>query len=294
MSALALLCRQTDHESTLAKTVMGSKRLRSKDASAPRPPSLVLAAAEFARPSLEVSSLLVSGPFLAGAPKGDGHDVIVLPGFACSRRSTFFLRAFLSALGYRAHDWGLGRNLGARTIGASGDRLEAVIDRIGEGGQRPVSLVGHSLGGVVSRHYALARPERVRQVICVGSPFVGDPRAVNPWVVAAHDRVSTVPAAPPPQHMPHPLEVPFTAIWSRSDGVVSPSDTNYTAGERAEAIEVCSSHCGLIAHPAVFYAVADRLAQSLEQWAPFAPTGWRRLAFGDLTSPPEVRLALAA
>jgi pimeloyl-ACP methyl ester carboxylesterase len=240
----------------------------------------VLALAEFTRPSFELSSLMASAPLLSGAPRGDGHDVLVLPGFACSGRSTWLLRSWLGSLGHRVHDWGLGRNLGARTIGAAGDRLDAAVDEATGGGARTVSLVGHSLGGVMSRHYALARPERVRQVICIGSPFVGDLRAVNPWVVRAHDMVSSVPAAPPPRHRPHPLATPFTAIWSRSDGIVSPSDANVVVGARAEAIEVCSSHCGLIAHPAVFFAVADRLAQDPDGWAPFRPTGWRRLLYG--------------
>jgi pimeloyl-ACP methyl ester carboxylesterase len=254
----------------------------------------MLALAEFTRPSFEASSLVLSGPFLADAPRGDGHDVIVLPGFACGPLSTLPLRLWLAGLGYRVHDWGLGRNLGARSIGAAGGRLDAAVDAITDGGARAVSLVGHSLGGVMARHYALARPERVRRVICIGSPFVGDPRAVNSWVVAAHDRISTTPAAPPPQHGPHALAMPFAAIWSRSDGIVSPSDANAAVGGRAEAIEVCSSHCGMIAHPAVFYAVADRLARDPDRWAPFRPSGWRRFAYGALTAADDAPLALAA
>jgi len=30
-------------------------------------------------------------------------------------------------------------------------------------------------------------------------------------------------------------------------------------------------------HPAVLYAIADRLAQPEGAWRPFARTGWRRL-----------------
>jgi len=35
------------------------------------------------------------------------------------------------------------------------------------------------------------------------------------------------------------------------------------------------------AHPAVLYAIADRLAQPEGRWLPFARTGLRRLAYPD-------------
>jgi len=235
---------------------------------------------ELPRASLEMSSLIASAPFLAGMRRGDGHDVIISPGFACTRLSTFLLRRYLTSLGYRVHDWGLGRNLGLRTVGAEGEHLAEQIDRIGDRGRRRVSLVGHSLGGVLSRHYALLNPKRVRQVICIGSPFVGDPRAVNPVVLKMHDALSTVPAGPPPDRAPRRLSVPFTALYSRSDGIVSPSDCTDLPSERAENIEVFGSHCGLITHPAVFHAVADRLAQPPGRWAPFQPRGWRQAFYG--------------
>jgi hypothetical protein len=34
-------------------------------------------------------------------------------------------------------------------------------------------------------------------------------------------------------------------------------------------------------HPAVVYAVADRLAQPEGQWAPFDRSGWRSLVYPD-------------
>ena len=43
-----------------------------------------------------------------------------------------------------------------------------------------------------------------------------------------------------------------------------------------ENIEVSSSHCGLGHHPAVLYAVADRLAQPEGHWQAFDPKGHAR------------------
>jgi hypothetical protein len=118
----------------------------------------------------------------------------------------------------------------------------------------------------------------MRQVICLGSPFVGDPRAVNPLVLRLHNSIA---GEPPPVRRPPPrLTVPFTAIFSRSDGIVAPSDCTVAGGAEAENIEVFSSHCGLVSHPAVFYAIADRLAQPVGRWRPFQAEGWRKTFYG--------------
>ena len=49
----------------------------------------------------------------------------------------------------------------------------------------------------------------------------------------------------------------------------------------SESIEVESSHCGMGHHPAVVYAVADRLAQPEGDWKPFDRGGWRSLVYPD-------------
>ena len=48
-----------------------------------------------------------------------------------------------------------------------------------------------------------------------------------------------------------------------------------SATAMSESIEVESSH------PAVVYAVADRLAQAEGEWSPFDRSGWRSLVFPD-------------
>jgi pimeloyl-ACP methyl ester carboxylesterase len=238
----------------------------------------MLALTELARASLETSSLALAAPLIAAAPRGDGHDVIVLPGFAFSEVSTLLLRSYLRSLGYRAHDWRLGRNFGVRTLSWGAAALAKRIDELSDGGRRRVTLVGHSLGGVIARQYALEAPANVRQVICLGSPFVGDVRAVNPFVLGLHNRL----VGPPPERRAPPrLDMPFTAIFSRSDGIVAPSDCTYGGPGEAENIEVFSSHCGLVSHPAVFFAIADRLAQPAGRWTPFETRGWRRPFYGD-------------
>jgi pimeloyl-ACP methyl ester carboxylesterase len=76
-------------------------------------------------------------------PEGDGHPVLVLPGFLTSSRATQPLRSFLARLRYKSHRWKLGYNMGysLRLHQGMRNRLTELADRYGE----KVSLVGWSL-----------------------------------------------------------------------------------------------------------------------------------------------------
>src|ERR1700679_2732345 len=127
-----------------------------------RPPSKLLCLTEY-RALWEAGFALTASPLLLGAPRGDGHPVLVLPGFLVSDLSTTMLRSYLKMLGYETHGWELGRNFGgiARMRTKLRDRLQQISGPSG----RKVSIVGWSLGGVYARYLALAMPDQVRSVI---------------------------------------------------------------------------------------------------------------------------------
>jgi len=144
-------------------------------------PSLLLALTEFPRALMELGSLPWAAPFLLQAPKGDGHPILLLPGFMAGETSMKPLYRYLQKLGYDPYQWELGRNLGPRAVGLDGekmvDRLEAIHAKTG----RKVSVIGWSLGGAFARQLSRRRPDLVRQVISLGSPLTGTPRATNAW-----------------------------------------------------------------------------------------------------------------
>ena len=84
---------------------------------------------------------------LAGTPRGDGHPVLLLPGFGASDTSMEPLRLFLKTRGYEVETWGFGRNLGFNRKFANGIEQKVRYMHHRSGG-RKVSLVGWSLGGV--------------------------------------------------------------------------------------------------------------------------------------------------
>ncbi len=213
-------------------------------------------------------------------PKGDGHPVLVLPGFLASSTSTKPLRKYIADLGYRAHRWKLGYNTGYSQSLHDGmrQRLVSLNRRYGE----KVSLVGWSLGGVFARELAREMPELVRQVVTLGSPFRGQPSSSN--IHQLFDLISTVSYADLPEHfmrdMLEPPPVPTTAMYSRGDGMVAwQSTVEVSPRTDVENIHVGGAHVGLGFNPRVLIALADRLKQPEGDWQPFVPAAWMRPFF---------------
>lgn len=243
-----------------------------------RPPALGLLLAE-ARGLFELNASLLLSPLLMRAPKGDGHPVLALPGFLASDLSMVPMRRYLSELGYEAHAWRMGRNLGG--LGRIRDSLRARLTEIHAATARKVSLVGWSLGGVYARDLALWAPDRVRYVITLGSPFANDVRATNAtglYEALSGERVEDFAEAR--GAIAGDLPVPATSIYSRADGVVNWRTCLLRPSERAENIEVhLASHIGLGVNPAVLWPVADRLAQPEGEFWPFDRAGPFAIAY---------------
>ncbi len=247
------------------------------------PPSRWLQLAEL-RAGWEVAATLALWPLLQMAPRGDGHPVLVLPGLIAGDGSTLLLRRYLAGRGYNVHGWGLGRNLGPR-IG-----IEAAMFRLLEilyaKESRKVSLIGWSLGGAYARLLATKRPDLVRSVITLGSPFSAGPRSTRAWRV--YEMVSGQQAdnADHWQHVRDTPPLPTTSIFSRSDGIVAWQGSQERVGPQSENIEVHASHLGLGANPSVLYALADRLSQTEDNWQPFQRSGLGALVYPE---PPRIR-----
>lgn len=250
---------------------------------APSGPRFLDSATELPRVILEMSSLVYSWPLLAGASRGDGHTVMTLPGFTAGDQSTLLLRRMLRRLNYNALPWALGQNTGSVELQQQlRERFKAVLAEA----DGAVSLVGQSLGGVFARILAHEFPDRVRQVITLGSPFASSgPDNVNSLVSRLfqnlsgmseeemRDQMLEFPAAAPP--------VPSTAIYSRSDGVVHWTTCLEYEGEQAENVEVVGSHSGMGFNPMVLNVIADRLAQPEGNWRPFQRRGCRGLLYPE-------------
>ncbi len=233
------------------------------------PPKLGLMALEF-RAFWEFGTLLPLWPVLQHAPAGDGHSVIVFPGLSAGDASTMPIRRYLTSIGYEVDGWNQGLNLGPRhgVLDAAKAQIMETHARTG----RKVSLIGWSLGGIYAREMAKLLPDMVHCVITLGTPFASSPKSTNAWRVYEFATGRKTEHAANDYDLPTPPSVPTTSIYSRTDGVVAwqgsiqaPSKNN----KRTENIEVFASHIGMGLNPSVWWTVADRLAQSHADWAPF-------------------------
>ena len=118
-------------------------------------------------PPLPVSNISVMQP-------SPDLPLYLFPGMGADDRSTRPMRRFLTELGYDVHGWGLGPNVPSpELVDRLRARARALIGDAGPGAS--ISLVGWSLGGIYAREIAKATPDRVRQVITLGSPFRSTP-----------------------------------------------------------------------------------------------------------------------
>jgi pimeloyl-ACP methyl ester carboxylesterase len=203
------------------------------------------------------------GSFRKRGPRGplDGQPVLVIPGFLCSDQTTFSLRRELARAGFRVHGWKQGWNLGTKP-----DTLDRLRERIGGlGHERPIVIVGWSLGGLFGREFARYHPDEVKAVITLGSPFSGDPKQNNVWKL--YERVAGHAVDDPP--LPRITEkppVPHLAIWSRRDGLIAPRAARGLEHERDKEVEIDCHHMAFGISPTAAKVVVCEVSKFLEEF----------------------------
>jgi pimeloyl-ACP methyl ester carboxylesterase len=229
-------------------------------------------AAEAPRFAMQLGKTLLSLPERKHLPEGDGHPVVVLPGLWCSNGSTYFFRKALNDRGHNTLKWCNGANMGI-TEDLINDIVHQVSDLAWEY-QQPVSLVGQSLGGSISRVVANMIPHEIRSVITLGSPIngltdvldnvkvmydlrnIGQVNADHAWQTYYAMIVDNPP-------------VPCTSIYSKTDGVVGWKESIQAETDISENVEVFSSHLTMGFDLNVINVIADRLAQPEGKWSKY-------------------------
>ena len=236
-------------------------------------PSKLLLSFEVIRAAYEHGLAILFGPTLKYMlPKGDGHPVIVIPGLGAADGSTKYIRTLLIDLGYDARPWGLGRNLGPRKgMDAMLKDLSSLLNEVSSSANgKQVSLIGWSLGGIYARELAKIDPDNVRQVITLGTPFKGGSKTNAEFLYELLSKDTSHKESTVLERISTPPPVPFTSLYSKTDGVVHWKSSIEDYSDISENIEVLGgSHLGLGYNPIVMYLIADRLKQTKELWSPY-------------------------
>lgn len=243
----------------------------------PKPPRWGLTLLEGPKSVSEGAGLICSLPYLKTLPKGDGHPVMVIPGFTGDNKYNLPLIRFLERQGYHATGWNQGRNFGHAPL-----NFPALIERVNELYETTglkVSLIGHSLGGIYAREIAKLWPHEVKHVITLGTPF-GKGREKASRVYSLYKLLGPNKKLIDESNWNEPPPVPTTAVYSRKDGIIDWQLSLLPTGSaNSENIEIRGSHLGMTINPVNWYIINDRLRQSDNSWEPFQPQGWWRRFF---------------
>lgn len=212
---------------------------------------------------------------------GEGRRVMVVPGYGAGDGYTRWLREYLDHLGFKTEGWGLGRNKAGSgltgeidffevpeemqnrpelQIGLLAMRLRELVNQRAEETGEPYILLGHSLGGFLSREVARQTPEVVSQLITMGTPIYGGPKYTAgaqmferrgldiDWIeeqIAEREKLE--------------IKVPITTIVSPSDAVVAYQAAIDRDQDHAQLVEIDVSHYGMAFNQEVW----DQLFQTL-------------------------------
>jgi len=205
-----------------------------------------------------------------GVERGDKSAVVVVPGFLGADLYLLEMYGWLWRMGYTPYFSRIGHN--AQCPDVLLHRLIKTVNQAYKDTGRPVHLIGHSFGGVLSRAVGRRHPDRVASIITLGSPFRGT--RVNPWIMSAIKRVrqaqywrgrkgkdcfteSCACGFLCTMRDGFPVSVRHTNVYTKTDGVV---DWNVCREENeAVDVEVKGTHVGLVWNPEVYRIVAERL-----------------------------------
>lgn len=227
------------------------------------------------RATLETGALLRSRVYKGeGVLDAAGQPVLLIPGFLAGDTSLGLMTGWLRRTGHRTKRAGIRFNVDCS--GAVMTGLERRLESLAEARGRKVAIVGQSRGGTFARVLAVRRPDLVSGVVGLGSPVL-DPFAVHPLVRLTMHSVGALGTLGAPGFFRHrcrtgeccdafwrelkapfPEGVGFTAVYSKSDGVV---DYRACLDPAAEQVEVASSHVGMSLNPHAYRVTADALAR---------------------------------
>ena len=220
--------------------------------------------------------------------KGNDKPVLLMPPYLGNDFSTKFVRKYLKAVGFKTYKWDLGVNMiNSKYLPKLVERLEEIF----EIHQEKVSLVGWSGGGIFAKIIANRYPDKVEQLITIGSPVWGVKNMQTPLVNVLEFfrgktlRERNVKFLKELEEIP---QVPITCIYTKTDGLVPWKHCMEaeTLRENIKNIEVFGSHIGLGANASVLVTVANTLIKNTQGKAPkgfitkleniFFPRFWER------------------
>lgn len=215
----------------------------------------------------EWTSMFWLYPFIPKHKSKKSKPILLMPPYLGNDNSTIFVRKYLKSIGFKTYKWDLGVNM---INSKSLPKLIEKLDEIYEKHQEKVSLVGWSGGGLFAKIIANRYPEKVEQLITIGSPVWGVKNMKTPiiktleFVRGAKLRERNLKFIKELEEIP---KVPITCIYTKTDGLIPWKNCMEaeTFRDDIKNVEVFGSHCGMGANATVLLTVANALNSNLEK-----------------------------
>jgi pimeloyl-ACP methyl ester carboxylesterase len=223
------------------------------------------------RAGVELAALMRSSVWRGeGVPHGEGRPVLLIPGFMAGDGSLSTMTRWLRANGYVTQRAGIRANVDCSNEACA--RLESRLEQLAEATGQRVAIIGQSRGGAFARALAVRRPELLSGIVTLGAPTVSQ-LDIHPVVLAQVAVVGALGTGRMPgmfrlsclrgeccagfrDGLRAPVDVPYTALYSRTDGIVN---WRSCLDPHAELVEVRASHLGMGLNPQVYAELANAL-----------------------------------
>lgn len=211
-----------------------------------------------------------------GVARGNGTPVVLVPGFMAGDAMMLEMHWWLRRIGYKSFLSNIiwNNDCPDKTAKSLAHRIRGIHDRSGA----KVTLVGHSLGGLLVKSVSQEHPDMVQSVITMGSPFREIVKA-HPAVIGLWDRLKITQGGLIGRNLnpscgtghctcefvrnmmqPKIGAPPQFAIYSKGDGVVE--WTSCVEDDPQSNAEIRGSHIGMVYNADVFRALGNRLADA--------------------------------
>ena len=202
--------------------------------------------------------------------KGKTKPVLLMPPYLGNDYSTTFVRKYLKSVGFKTYKWDIGVNMiNSKYLPKLIERLDDIYERH----QEKVSLVGWSGGGIFAKVIANRCPDKVEQLITIGSPVWGVKNMKTPLVKSLEffrGKTLRERNAKFIEELEQIPNVPITCIYTKTDGLLPWKHCleAETLRKDIKNVEVFGSHIGMGANASVLVTVANSLIENTQGEAP--------------------------
>jgi hypothetical protein len=221
------------------------------------------------RSVVEWTSMFWLYPFIPKHKSKKSKPVLLMPPYLGNDTSTTFVRKYLKSSGFKTYKWELGVNMiNSKSLPKLIEKLDEIYDKH----QEKVSLVGWSGGGIFAKIIANRYPEKVEQLITIGSPVWGVKNMKTPIIKTLEFLRGTKIKERNLKFIKELEEIPdlpITCIYTKTDGLIPWKNCMEAETYRNDIknVEVFGSHCGMGANATVLLTVANALNSNIEKVA---------------------------